>query len=613
MDRPAVHRSSLPQSSWSQPYPNPAPPNLTYSRPLAPQFPPHDQHDPYPAPTLYPTAVSQHMPAYRHNTQPLSNALASGGYHTRPRGKTTYSEHNNSYGFDQGAPPFPSPAPPQFPQAHPFPHYPTSPTQPPALQPQLSGYPSFPPPNQLQDVVPIRPPPMSIRRPSSSPPVSRIPPPVAPPVPPLPPDYLSNNPQIQRRPSPQPPPTIPIPSNHSYPTEASPSYDSPYETSPLSSSSTQPRGPSPPRFPTSSLPEFERDVKRAPVDEEEEALALAIALSQKESMEHSGQASQEDEDLAKAIEESIRHATNFGISIPENEAGPSTLPKTSSPLSFPSQLPVYEPSVRPHTPLASPVTPHASASRPTSKMPSPLMRPVQPTIHGDEALALRLADEEDEAAAAGPSSSKPQSPVLPSPTPEITAPPVPGSSSSTSSRRRQESNQSRFAVVNSDSNLSPAARKHQEANQSKLAIIRDESEPPPPMYHHVIPAQTSASANISPTLPSENPALGRSTSTSAVPHSSTPLSSVHSLADKFHSGRSQSLGAISSGSSSVVPSPSALTNPSPLQTVEESYNSTAVQSPSSSSSAGPNSFVDQQLLYGVCKSPRAVRKRRVFC
>ena len=589
MDRPVVHRSTLPHS-WSQPYPQSPSPNHTYPRPNTAPYPPYDHQNPYTASTFYPAVVSQQLQPT--HPQPFPDPIVPVGYGTRPRGNSS-SGDNGSY-FQPPAPLFPSPAAPHFPQAHPFPHIPVPPSKPPALQPQLSGYP-FDSNDQTQDVVPIRPPAMYGRRSSSSPATNRIPvPDVPPPIPPLPPNYQSNSLHIPPRVSPAPPPSIPIPSpSHSYRSDSSPLYDSPYDTAPPPLSAPhEPRYSSPPRFPTNSPPKFEGDVKKASVDEEEEALALAIALSEKESIVHSGKVSQEEEDFAKAIEESMRHASSFGIPIsPTSVAGPSTYPKTTSP--SPYSVPDYlTPS---HPPPASPNTSRTPSSRSASKMPSPVIRPAQPRISDDEAFAQRLAEEEI-ANTAGPSNSKPQSPVLPSPKPESITSPAPASSSI--SGKRPAAGPSRFTVVNTDSEPSSASRKRREADQSKFAIINSDSEPPPPLYHHAISAQTSASAKTSPTLPNKNPALGRSTSASAVTPSTNSPSPVP--------GRSQSVDTGLSSASSTGHNPPVITKPNSLSTVEESSSS---QSPSSPAGpVAPNSFIDQQLLNGVCKLPRTCNK-----
>jgi hypothetical protein len=521
---------------------------------------------------------------------PFPDALMPGSYNTRPRGNS--SSGGNSPYFQQPALSFPSNSPPNFPQPYAFPQ-----AQPPALQPQSSGF-LFPTPTQTQDVVPIRPSPMFARRSSSSPAINRIPAPEAPPpIPPLPPSYQPSNSQhIPRRVSPAPPPpAIPIPSpGNSYRSDSAPLYDSPYDTCPPPLSIPQPRIPSPPRFPASPPPQFESDVKRAPADEEEEALAHAIALSQKESIERSGKVYQEEEDLAKAIEESIRHASSFGISISSADAGPSTFPKSTSPLSLPPPLPVSDFSVPSYAPLTSQNTPYASA------LSSPLMRPVQPAVDDDLVLAQRLDEEEKMAATAGPSNSKPPSPVLPSPKLDVTTPLALASSSA--SRRRQEANQSKFTVANADSDFSSASRRRQESNQSKFPILNSDSEPPPPLYHHVVSAQTSAPTNTSPTLPN-NPFLGRSSSASVVTPSSSRLSPAPDQADKPNLGRSQSVDTGTTNANNTGSSPSVLTVTS-LQTVEESSNSPSAQSPNSPAGpAQPNSFINQQLLSGVCKCP----------
>ena len=573
MDRPAVHRSSLPQS-WSQPYPHSAPPNHNHSRPRTAPYPSHDQHNPYTAPALYPNVVSQQMPQMPHRyTQPVPNMLMPGGLGVRPRANSSIADHNPYGGPPPPVPQFHSPAPPHFPQAHPFSHTPALPSKPPAFQPNSSSYQLPPTNNQTQDVVPIRPSPMSARRSSSSPAINRIPQPDAPPpIPPLPPSYQSGDVNPQRAPqrtSPvhPPPPSIPIPSpGHSYRSDSSPLYDSPYDTV------SPPLSAPPPPFPAGSPPKFEGDIKRAPVDEEAEALAMAIALSEKESKQQSGMVSQEEEDIAKAIEESMKHASSWGVPVSSSGAGPSKYHRTTAPPSFPSPSPVSEPPVSPQTSLTPSQIPHAS--RPTSKVSSPLMRPAKPTTDDDGALAERLAEEEERAAAAGPSNPRP--PVLSSPKQETTTPPAPASSAS--SRKRQEAHQPKFTVVNSD------------------------SDAPPPMYHHVVSGKVSIPEKSSPTMPVSNTSLGRASSASAV----TPSSSRHSpipQPDKPPSGRSQSLNAVPTSPSSAGPIPPVPAIPNPLPGPEEPYDAPPVGSPTSSASTVPaNSFIDQQLLYGVCKS-----------
>lgn len=299
-------------------------------------------------------------------------------------------------------------------------------------------------------------------------------------------------------------------------------------------------------------------------------MAMAIALSEKESKEHSGKVSQEEEDLAKAIEESMRHVSSYGAPLSSPGAGPSTFTETTSPLSFPSPLPAPEPPISQPT-FASSHTRPVSAPLPASKVSSPLTYPAHPSIDDDAAYAARVADEEEEVAAAGPSNPKPRPVVLPSPKPE-TIPPAPAPS--TASKKRLEAQQPKFSVVNSD------------------------SEPPPPLYHHVISAQTSA--KTSPKLSTNNPSLGRSSSASAVMPSSSRLSPIPGPADKPHGGRSQSLDAVPTSPSNTGPTPPVSANMSPLPTVEESHDAPPAQSPSSSTGlVAQNSFIDQQLLYGV--------------
>ncbi|KAF9782910.1 hypothetical protein BJ322DRAFT_1126616 [Thelephora terrestris] len=562
MDRPAVHRSSLPQS-WSQPYPHSAPPNHNHPRPPAPLYP-HDQHNPYTAPALYPTVVSQQMP-HRY-AQPVPNQLIPGGYAARPRAKSFVADHNPYTGPPPPVPHFPSP---QFPQAQHFPHITVPPPRPPAFQPTYPSYQPSSPSNQTQDaVVPIRPAPMSARRSSSSPAVNRIPPQNAPPpVPPLPPTYQSNNPQsAAQRTSPvhPPPPSIPIPSpSYSYRSDSSPLYESPYETaSPVP----------PPHFPTGSPPRFESDVKRAPVDDEEEALALAIALSEKELKEQSGMSSQEEDDIARAIEESMKHASSWSTPVSTAGAGPSTFPQTTSPVSFPSPLPVSEPPVSPQMSLAPSHPPHSSASRPTSKASSPLMRPAKSSTDDDEAFAGRIAEEEERSAAAGPSNHGPQPPVFPSSETTIYPSPPP----STSSRKRQDVQRPKFSIVNSD------------------------SDPPPPLYHHVVSARTSVPEKSSPISPVNHSSLGRSSSASAVTPTSSRHSPIPAQPDKSLGNRSQSLNTVPISPSSAEPIPPVPTIPTPFQIVEEPYDAPPGDSPSSSANPVPaNSFIDSQLLYGV--------------
>ena len=577
MDRPMIHSSSVPRSAWSPSYPHSAPPHhQVLPRPPAALYPPHDPHNAYTAPALYPNAVSQQLSHRYSQPLPVPNMLTPGG--GRPRARSSIGENNL---FFETPPPlphypsFPSPSPVQFPQSHPLTYTPVPPSKPPALQSKLSGYP-FPVAHPTQDEGPIRPAPMSARRSSSSPAINRLASSDAPPpLPPLPPNYHSNYPQHSpQHVLPVPPPLqspIPIPSpNPPYRSDSSPHYLSPYETLPPPFAPPPPRMPTPSRIPTNSPPKLESDDKRPPVDDEEKQLAFAIALSERESQERHGSISKEEEDLAKAIEESIRHASSFGMPVPRTDAGSSRIPTTASPFSFPAPLPMSESPVSSHTP-------HLSASRPASKAASPLMYPVQPTIDDDGAFAQWLAEEEERAA--GPSDPLPEPPsVFPSIKPDATATPAPAPS--------------------------PSGRKRHDAHRPRLSMV--ESEPPPPLYHHVIPsAQTSA-----PTKTSSNSSLsiGRSSSASAIIPSSSRLSPVPGNDDKPNGGRSQSLDAVSTSSSSIsTSSPLMPAKSGSLPTVDESLGSPSAESPITPS--GPlalspptaNSFIDQQLLYGVCK------------
>ncbi|KAF9653370.1 hypothetical protein BDM02DRAFT_3107990 [Thelephora ganbajun] len=561
MDRPVIHRSSLPQS-WVQHYPPSAPPNPSHPRPLAVQYP-YDPRNDYTAPTLYPNVVSQQFP-HRYSQPPLPNTLIPGG--VRPRARSTIGDNNFSLENPPPVPqfpPFPSISPPQSSHGSSFPRTPVPPSKPPALQSQLSGYP-LPVTNQRQSEVPIRPPPISARRSSSSPAINRIPTSgQPPPVPPLPPNYHSG--YLQHAPqhvSPPPLSSIPVPSVYQpYRSDLSPLYASPHEIVPPPLLVPQTNA--------SSLPKSHSD--------EEAELALAISISERESKEQSGQISQEERDLAKAIEESIRHASSFGMPVPYTDPGPSTLPATISPLSFPTPSPVAESPLSSHTSLASPNTPHLSASRPTSKASSPLMYPAQPRIDDDEALAEQLADEE-ERVAAGRSNPPLESPVLLSAESGI-AVPVPA--------------------------LSPTSRKRHDAHRPMLTVVG--SEPPPPLYHQVVSAQTSAPTKTSPTSPNVIPSLGRSSSATVVTPSSSRLSPIPGDPERPNNGRSQSLDAVPSSSSNSAMNTSVSARPNPLPIMEESADSPLVQSPSPSSvpatlSPTPNSFIDQQLLDGICRS-----------
>jgi len=591
MDRPMVHRSSMPQP-WSQPYPHSAPPDTGHhSRPPTAPYPPHDPRDYYTAPALYPTAVSQQLP-HRYSQPPLPNTLIPGG--ARLRTRSTLGDNNPYFDTPPPAPQFPFPTPSHVPfsQGPAFPPIPVPPPKPPS-RPQPSGYP-FPVTHPARDDVPIRPAPMSARRSSSSPALNRIPPSnPPPPVPHLPQNYHSSYPQPG--PPPHPPPSIPIPSpSPPYRSDTSPHYSSPFETAaPPFFVHPPPRFSSPPRIPTSSPPKPENDIKHTPGSDEDKDLALVIALSKQEAKEHCGKVSREQEDLAKAIEESMRYASPFAMPVPNADPGPSTFPKTS-PLSCPASLPMSEPLVFPHTS-------RLSASRPPSKAPSPMMYPVRPSPEDDEALAQRIAaeeiaEEEIAAAAAGPSNPQlgPLS-VLPPTRPEITINPpltlAPAPAPSPTSRRRHDAYRPNFSTV--------------------------ESEPPPPLYHQVVSsAQTFVSTQPSPISPNNSPNLGRSSSASAVMSSSSRVSPVPGRDERPGGGRSQSWDTGStSGSTSNIPSPSVSTKLSSLSTVEESLNSPSVLS--SGSSSGPatllpptaNSFIDQKLLTGVCKTFDTAKKK----
>ena len=585
----------MPQQ-WSQPYPHSAPPNSNHPRPLAAQYP-HDPHDPYAAPALYPTAVTQQMPHRYSQPAPLPGALVPG----LPRPRTRSTIGDNGVYFEPLPPvpqfPFPSPSPAQFTASPSLPRIPVPPSKPPALQPRLSGYPP-PVTSQTRDELPIRPAPMSARRSSSSPAINRISDLPRPPVPPLPPQLYPGYPQHapqHAHPPPTLPPSIPIPSP--YRSDSSPFYASPFEAIPPPSHLPPPRrASSPPRVLTSSPPKFENDRKRVPGSKEEEELKRVLALSERESKEQSGKVSKEEEEFAKAIEESIRYASNFGMPIPGtgNEAGPSRLLSNASPLSYATPSPVSESPVSSPMPHASPHTPYLSASRPTSKVSSPLLRPTQPSIDDDEAFAQRLAEEE-ERAVSGSSQPKPGPPPTPpynkleTTTPAPAPAPSPGPASNSG--------------------------KHRDMKRPRLSVVG--SEPPPPLYHHAIgSAQTTVPTKTSPTSQNNGSSLGRSSSASAVSPSSTRPSPVPAVDDKPNGGRSQSWDAVPSTSNSARLSPTVPAKSNSLQTVEESLNPPDLLNPpdsplapSPSSSSGPvtlaptaNSFIDQKLLDGVCKS-----------
>ena len=598
MDRSMIHRSPMPQP-WSQPYPHSAPPNPGHPHPLTVPYPPHDPQNTYTAPALYPNVVSQQLP-HRYSQPHLPSTLIPGG--ARPRAKSSIGDTL----FFETPPPIPQfpafPSPVQFPQGPPFPSIPVPPSKPPAFLSQSSGYP-FPVTRPPQNDVPIRPAPISARRSSSSPAIGRITAPdLPPPLPPLPPNYHPSHHQhapqhVSPVLPPPPPPSIPIPSlNRPYRSDSSPLYAPPFETVAPPSSVHPPRFSSPPRLPTSLPPKIENDVEHPPVDREEDLaydLAYAIALSEKESKQHSVNLSKEEEDLEKAIQESMRHASSSRMPVPYTDAGPSTIPSTASSFSFPIPLPVSESPVSSHTSHASD-TYHLLASRPTSKASSPLMYPTQPTIDDHEAFALQPAEKE-KATAPGPSNLQPEPPVPLFAKPEVTTtpplPPVPAPS--------------------------PTSWKRHDAHRPQLPVVG--SEPPPPLYHYVVStAQTPVPTKTSQISPNNSPSLGRSSSASAVMPSNSRLSPVPGKDEKPNGGRSQSLdtGFTTSSSSSNVSSPSPSTKQSPLSTVEESFDSLSLQSPTSpsalatSSTPTANSFIDQQLLNGVCESFDPIQKRR---
>ena len=239
----------------------------------------------------------------------------------------------------------------------------------------------------------------------------------------------------------------------------------------------------PPQFPMNFLPKFEPNVKRVHIGEEE-ALARAIALSEKELKDQIGRAAQEEEDIAKAIEESLRYKPSFGTPVPSPNVGSSTFPKTTSTPSFSSPLPELKSPIPPQTFLTYLHTPRVSTSLPVSRVSSPSILPTKPVIGDDGTPAQRFAERVNATAP----NLKPAS-LLPSSKSETTTPPVPV--------------------------LATAPRK-QEAQQYELPVKILDSEPPPPLHHHVVSANTSILAETFPNSHPCDPSPGKSTTASAV-------------------------------------------------------------------------------------------------
>ena len=294
-------------------------------------------------------------------------------------------------------------------------------------------------------------------------------------------------------------------------------------------------------------------------------MAIAIELSKKESEERSSTLTQEEADYLEAIRESMKGASSSRITFSSSDAGPSKLPKSASPLSYPSSLPV---SGSPPSQSSSLASPYPSPSQPASKLSSPLIPPVQPSTDDDEALAEQFAEEEDRAASAGPSNQKSHPQNL---RPGTTTPPGPAPST--------------------------ASRKHLEAQQSKFTVVNSDADRPPPLYHQVVTAQTTPPTKTPATFPSWG-----SSATVVTPSSSRPSGTTTTDTDKLVGGRSQSLNVVPTSSASK---PSTLTSKhqNTLPTMQELRNTPPAQSASTTPGVvSPNSFIDQQLLYGVCES-----------
>ena len=316
-----------------------------------------------------------------------------------------------------------TPTPQNIPRVRPLPYTPLPPEKPPVLQ---SGH-SL----STQDVVPIRPPPMSARRSNSSPAIS-----------------------------------------------CTSSLDAP---PPLPSTSF------PRRFSTDSPQRYEQGIKHAPVNEEE-ALAHAIALSEKESKERAGKAILEEDDITKAIKESLKYASSFGMPILSSNAGPSTFPGT---ISSPHPLSVSGSPVSLRTSLASSHTSHTSVSSPVSKVLSPLVLPKKTGVGDGEAPTQWFSEEEEErVSATGPPNSKPTSVLLSSPEAETVTPPA--SVPSMALQKRREARQQRFSVTNAD------------------------PESPLPLYYPPAPTNTSIPTKNFSNLPPYDASPGKSTPASVL-------------------------------------------------------------------------------------------------
>ncbi|KAG7096783.1 hypothetical protein E1B28_004193 [Marasmius oreades] len=129
----------------------------------------------------------------------------------------------------------------------------------------------------------------------------------------------------------------------------------------------------------------------APYSDDESDFEAAIKLSQTESAKEAlaleELTSQEEEDLARALEESLRTAGPKTLSFSSSHSTNFSTPTSSEPIAL------YSPSVVP-----IPATPATQKSTSTSESSASIHSPVtNNSIHGDEALARQLAEQEAEA------------------------------------------------------------------------------------------------------------------------------------------------------------------------------------------------------------------------
>ena len=338
--------------------------------------------EPVPSQPPFPPIPPSLIPGNRHrqtfSATPTANGLLYSGHGavTYPMAKVpafppvgSYAANFSPYRDFQPPPP----PPPPLPQA-----------QSPVLPP--------PPPRQQQPVVPPLPPKTPISTsPSISPTVPPRPPPFVPPPPPT-----HTRPKLSARSQSQPPPPRPRGSSSSLPAPPPiPPHPKPmgarsasYKVTSTSSLLLQPHAtpsakPSPPAKghpDTDATPQLTTPPVTAPAKEklemnEEEELELALELSAHTVREHVNSLLSQDEELARALEESLHDSP----------------PQPVQSRSQPNRLVIESENV-PSSSSMKPADTYSHGSKPSSHAPSPLLAPspVDAQLREDEAFARRL-------------------------------------------------------------------------------------------------------------------------------------------------------------------------------------------------------------------------------